>query len=286
MLRFIQMVMVLLALGLYASDSGFAQTPAQNVNPQEMTQSAEDPIEITALKSVEWLRDQRQYVAREDVVVTQGALTIRTDLLTADYKEGNQSSMQIYKLTATGNVRIESDGNIATGDEAVYDVETGLAVLTGKDLKITSPEQVVTAKERMEYAPQTRIAKAIGDALVIRGEDRLAAQTITAVFKDKSSSSATQSAQMGNLERLEAQGSVVITTPQEVLKGSKGIYSAATNKAELMGNVTITRGPNVLEGERAEIDLTTNVSRMFASDSQGGRVRGVFYPGSAPRQSP
>jgi len=287
-MRLVSMMMVALVWGVSVS---FAQTPSDvPINPpSQRSQGSEEPIEITALKSVEWLRDQKQYVAREDVVVRQGALTIQTDLLTADYKEGDQSSMQIYKLTATGHVRIENEGNIATGDVAIYDVETGVAQLTGQDLKITSPDQVVTAKERMEYAPRTRTAKAIGDAVVIRGEDRLAAQTIIAVFKDKSTAKTAQpgsSAPVGNLERLEAQGNVVITTPQEVLKGNRGVYNADTNKAELSGDVTITRGPNILEGERAEIDLSTNISRMFASDTSDGRVRGVFYPGSAPRQTP
>ena len=47
----------------------------------------------------------------------------------------------------------------------------------------------------------------------------------------------------------------------------------------------ITRGPNILEGDRADVNLTTNVSTMKGSPAAGGRVRGVFYPGSEDGQN-
>src|SRR5690606_17134882 len=85
-------------------------------------------------------------------------------------------------------------------------------------------------------------------------------------------------------QALEAENNVIITTPEEVLTGSRGTYRADTNIAQVSGSVKIRRGPNVLEGERAQVDLTTNVSTMFGGGGtitgSDGRVRGVFYPGS------
>lgn len=245
----------------------------------------EQPIEITASKSVEWLRGKNQYVARENVVVTQGNMTITTDLLTADYRDGATSSTEIWQITADGNVQIKDDANTAYGDKGVYDVINGVAVLTGNNLKLVSPDQTVTARDRMEYHSTERMAKAIGNAKVVRAKDTLTAQTITAYFKDGSNNApAAQKsgnpAGGGNLDKLVAEGSVVITTPTEILHGSKAVYRADTNTAELTGNVKIERGENVMEGERAEVNLNTNVSKMFASGKNGGRVRGVFFPGS------
>lgn len=250
------------------------------------TSNSGQPIEITATKSVEWLRNDKQYVARENVEAKQGTVTIKSNLMIADYKEGDKSSMQIWQLTASDNVTIISDGNTATGDKAVYNVDTGISTLTGGDLKIVSPDQTVTAKERMEYHATTRQAKAIGSAKVIRaGGDTLSANTITATFKDKAASAtpaATSTGPMGggNVDKIEADGNVVIVTPSEKLYGNRGIYKADTNTAELFGKVKIERGQNVLEGDRAEVNLTTNVSKMFGSEKSGGRVRGVFFPGN------
>lgn len=279
--------LLLTCSALLLSSAAFAQdapAPAANAN-------AGQPIEISATKTVEWLRNEKKYVARENVVVTQGGMTINTDLLTADYRETPQSATEIWQLTAEGNVIIKDDTNTAYGDLGVYDVTTGIATLTGQNLKLVSPDQTVTATERMEYYSNTRQAKAIGNAKVTRATDTLTADSITAFFKDGTAPKAPAPAAPsnaagplggggGNLDRLEADGRVVIITPTEKLYGNKGVYRAASNTAELIGKVKIERGENVLEGERAEVNLTTNVSKMFGSNKDGGRVRGVFFPGS------
>ncbi len=279
--------LLLTCSALLLSGAAFAQgapAPAANAN-------AGQPIEISATKTVEWLRNEKKYVARENVVVTQGAMTINTDLLTADYRETPQSATEIWQLTAEGNVQIKDETNTAYGDLGVYDVTTGVATLTGQNLKLVSPDQTVTATERMEYYSGTRQAKAIGNAKVTRAKDTLTADSITAFFKDETTPKTPAPAAVsnaagplggggGNLDRLEADGHVVIITPTEKLYGNKGIYRAASNTAELIGKVKIERGENVLEGERAEVNLTTNVSKMFGSNKDGGRVRGVFFPGS------
>lgn len=266
----------------------FALLMAHTAAAQDAAPSNTDqPIEITAGKAVEWLRNEKKYIARENVVVKQGNVTITSDLLTADYREGAQSGMEIWQLTAEGNVTIADDKNTAYGDVGVYDITTGIATLTGQNLRLVSPDQTVTASEKMEYFSNERKARAVGNAKVVRATDTLSANTMTAFFKDgaqsdaKAGSGNTPLGGGGNLERLEADGNVVIKTPDETLTGNRGIYKAATNTAELIGNVKVMREKNVLEGTRAEVNLTTNVSKMFADESKDGRVRGVFFPGSS-----
>lgn len=286
-----------LAIPAFAQTDLTAPVAASPANPAPVTPASansDQPIEITALKSVEWLRNDKKYIAREDVIIKQGDVTITSDIAIADYREGKASSMEIYQLTAEGNVTIDNGGNKASGDKAIYDVDSAVATLTGNNLRLVSPDQTVTATERMEYHPNARQAKAVGNAKVVRGQDTLSANTITATFKDKGASASTSApAGTGNLDRLDAEGNVVIVTPSETLRGQKGVYRADTNTAELTGNVKIERGPNILEGERAEVNLTTNVSKMFGSTSGDGRVRGLFFPGSekkpgtqAPSQAP
>jgi lipopolysaccharide export system protein LptA len=277
---------MILCLMCLVPSHGLAQTvPA----PAPAPASSNQPIEITATETVEWLRDQKQYIARKDVIVKQGAMEIHSDLLTADYREGAQSSTEIWQLTAEGNVQVKDETTTAYGDKGVYDVPKGVAVLTGGNLRLVSPDQTVTATERMEYYANERMAKAIGNATVVRAEDKLQANVLTAYFKDESAQpAATAKAKPaggplgggGNIDRLEADGNVVITTPTEKITGSKAVYRAATNTAEITGKVRLVRGENVLEGARAEVNLTTNVSKMFGSKTENGRVRGVFFPGS------
>ncbi|MFA5592866.1 MAG: LptA/OstA family protein [Micavibrio sp.] len=272
-----------------------AAAPAQ----AQIAGNQEEPIEITATGTVEWLRGKQQYVARRDVIVTQGTMQLYTDLLTADYREGAASSTEIWQLTAEGNVQVKDQSHTAYGDHGVYDVESGVATLTGDNLRLVSPDQTVTARDKMEYFANERKARAIGNAVVTRPNDTIRADTITAFFKadsggtlpnrsggggsgvgSNSRGGSSGGADSGNLNRLEAVGKVVITTPSEKLYGDRAVYKADTNMAEMTGNVRVERGPNVLEGVRAEVDLNTNISKMFGSGGEGGRVRGVFFPGS------
>lgn len=253
-----------------------------------MNPDRNEPLEITADQTLEWHRGNKQYIARGNVIVRQGNVTIMADTLTADYRETTGSAFEIYRLTADGNVRIVSQGNTATGQQATYDVDRSVAVMTGDNLSLHSPDQTVTAKESFEYWVAEGRLVGRGNARVTRMGDTLDADSISAVFEEHAGSSDAR-----QLKNLGADGHVKITTENEVLTGEKARYESSTNIAELTGNVKITRGPNVLEGQRAEVNLTTNVSKMHGGSVQGGdgRVRGVFYPGSeqknaAPQDNP
>lgn len=258
---------------LLFSLSAFAQETAS-----PLPAKSDEPLEITADKSLEWRRDQKQFVARVNTLAKQGPTSIASDALTADYRESEKSSMDIYKVTADGNVTINSQQSAATGQKAVYDLDKGYAEMTGDNLKLTSPDQTVTAHERFEYWVNEGRLVAVGNAKVVRLNDTLEADTVSAVFGEDAKGARV-------LKSLEATGNVVITTPTEVLTGAKATYSADTNLADLTGGAKIKRGPNILEGEKAQVNLTTNVSTMFGGGS-GGQVRGVFYPNSEKKPAP
>ncbi len=239
----------------------------------------DSPIEISADNSLEWLQEDQQYVANGKVIVTQDTSKIFCDKLVADYRTNDiTGNTEIWQLTAYDNVRLENDDSTVQGDKAVYNIDTGLSVITGNGVKLTTPEQTITASERMEYNVDKGIAKAIGNAKITRDTDTLGAKIITANFiKDKNGKQIFKTAHANN--------NVIIKTPDETITGSNGVYNAITNMAEIKGNVKIVRGPNTLEGARAEVNLTTNISKMFGEPNSGKRVKGVFFPSSKPKES-
>lgn len=262
----------IIAAILIGAGSAGAQTPVPGGS------NSDKPIEITASQALEWHRNDNKYIAKGAVQATQGDTSIFSDTLTADYREGKTSSMEIYRLTADANVRIQNPTTTLYGEKAVYEVDQAYAVMTGNNLKMESPEQIVTARDRMEYWSNKGEALAIGKAKVVRGEDTINADVIKAIFKETPTGR--------EIDTLHANGNVVIVTPTETLTGDNGIYYSATNKAEIKGNVKIVRGPNELEGDRGEVDLNTNISKIFGNAAAvgttgpaPGRVRGIFYPG-------
>ncbi|MEM7617859.1 MAG: LptA/OstA family protein [Pseudomonadota bacterium] len=240
--------------------------------------SQKDPIEITAEQSLEWKRNEKVFIARQNAKATQGDVSISAQTLTAHYRDQNGSGMEIYEMHAENDVVITSNQSKAFGQKAEYYVDEGKAVMIGDNLRMTSPDQNITARDRFEYWTNDGRVLAIGDATITRpkpdgGKDTLRADKIAALLTENANGERV-------LHSMEAIGNVVITTPTEVLTGAYGIYKADTNKAEVTGDVVIKRGPNILEGKKAEVDLTTNVSRMFGDEKTGGQVRGIFYPNS------
>ena len=242
------------------------------------------PVEITADKTLEWHRNDKQYIARGQAIAKQGVTEIHGEVLTADYRDQEEGSIDIWRLTAASDVQVVSSESTAYGDNLVYDIDKSVAVMKGDNLKMISPEHIVTAKDSFEYWVNQGILKAIGKAVALSGDDRLEGDVLTAIF--------TEDAQ-GNrvLKSLKADQNVVVKTPTETLIGDTGRYNAVTNKAVVEGNVKIVREKNVLEGVKAEVDLTTNISKMYGTTgsvqnssavepSGDGRVRGVFYPSS------
>ncbi|MGB4057735.1 MAG: LptA/OstA family protein, partial [Alphaproteobacteria bacterium] len=225
------------------------------------TTNSSQPLEITADGSLEWNRNEKLFIARNNALAKQGDTAIKAETLTAHYRDGEKGGMDIHHVNADGKVELRSKDSLATGQKADYDLDKAFAVMTGDNLKMTSPDQTVTAQDRFEYHVNEGKLLAIGGAKAIRknikGEtNTLEADTISAILKDDAKG-------QRKLETLEAIGNVTITTPTEKVMGQRGIYHAATNKATMTGGVTLHRGPNILQGERAEVDMTTNTSQLF-----------------------
>jgi lipopolysaccharide export system protein LptA len=258
-----------------------------------------DPIEILARNGIEWNRDAKQYIARGDARASQAGTTVEADVLTAYYREGTSSRTEIYRYQADGNVRIFTQTHRAVGDRAIFDIDTGVLVLTGKDLKLTTPGDIVTARDALEYWDRRQIAVARGDALVVTQDGRrMKGDLLTAHFMQNNTrgeSPAAQprppvrgapmptSAQPGGsqrLQRVEAFGDVHISTETDIAVGDRGVYNAETGIAVLAGNVKITRGQNQLNGDFAEVNTNTGVSRLLCQPGQASDncVRGLFVP--------
>ena len=149
-------------------------------------------------------------------------------------------------------------------------------LLTGRDLQFRSGQDLITARDSLEYWQEREVAVARGDAVATRERQKIRADTLTAFF-EKSKKGGTV------LSQVEADGNVVITTPEEVARGREGVYNAQKGTATLTGDVRITRGKNQLNGERAVVNLNTGVSRLLPAGKDGGRVKGLFTPGTVPQ---
>ena len=203
---------------------------------------------------------------------------------------------EVYRLQAEGNVHIFTQTDMAQGDLATYDIDQAVLVLTGRNLRLTTPNDVLTARDDLEYWSAQHMAVARGNAVVVTKDGRrLAADTLVAYTSAAPSNPpATQVAakpdpnadpltSSGKLEKVEAYGNVSIRTATDTVTGDRGVYVPATGIARVLDNVLITRGQNQLAGSEAVVNMKTGISRLLAGDS--GRVQGLLVPNDQTSQS-
>jgi lipopolysaccharide export system protein LptA len=106
-----------------------------------------------------------------------------------------------------------------------------------------------------------------GRAEVIQGQNRLRADAING------------SGVNSGIERIEASGNVYFVTPEQTIRGDRAVYTPGDNLVVITGDVIVTQGQNVMTGGRLTYNTETQAVTMAGgSGSNGGRIRGVFYP--------
>lgn len=242
------------------------------------------PVEVEADQSIELHEQQRAYVARGKAMAVRGTSRIAADVLVAYYRDMPTGGTEIYRMLAEGNVTVTTPTQQVFGERAVYDVDLQVAVMTGGNLKLITKTDVVTARDSLEYWERDRLAVARGDALSVRGVNRVAGDSLVALLRDAPGGGT-------EVERIDAEGNVVIVTQTDTVRGREAVYDVNRNVATVLGDVRATRGGTQVNGEAAEVNFTTGISRMLRT-TQGlpqasaapQRVRGLFVPGQQPGQ--
>lgn len=262
-----------------------------------------EPVHIEAEKGIEWRQKKKVYIARGNATVKRGDITIRAETLTAHYRSKKDQKKpgaaangkanpeakpkaksvgfagalggggaDVYKVTAAGNVRITQADKKIAGDFGVYNLDSGIFRLTGKHVSMATAKETITANQKIEYRTKQKMAIVVGNAIALKDGKKVRADRFTAFFANGKD---------GKLEiqRVIAEGNVVITTPTEVATADRGIYNHKSGIAQLVGSVKLTRGDNQLNGDRAEVNLKTGVSRLLATRGRDGRVRVLVVPG-------
>lgn len=264
------------------------------------------PIGIEADQGVEWQQSNHVYIARGNVKITRGDNTLYADTVYAYYrpvagaagttkatttpaapvkrnKDGTpapftQGSTQIYRIEADGHVRFATPTETAYGDHAVYDVDQAILVLTGKDLRLVTPRDTITARDSLEWYDQKQMGIARGNAVAVREGKRIRGDVLTALLEKTAN-------QGSHISRINANGNVVVTSLDQIARGDAGVYNLDTGIATLSGHVTLTRGDNELRGQYAVVDLNRNIGRLLSTPPDAKlvgthppRVEGLLVP--------
>jgi lipopolysaccharide export system protein LptA len=278
-------------------------------------------VEVTARGGFEWRENEQVVIATGDARAVRGDVTVLADRLIARYRKkgtgpngtvpapapagtttaataGSPDSggNEVYRLEAEQNVRIFTPTDYAQGDHAVYDIDQAVLLMTGHDLKLTTPQQVMTARDSMEYWSQRHVAVGRGHAVVVTSDGRrLAADVLVGYTADPNAPPTPQTVAAkptadagkpadplmasGKLKRVEAFGNVEVRTQTDIVRGDRGVYVPDTGIARVVGHVRITHGDNQINGPAADVNMKTGIAHLVSDTSQ--RVQGLLMPNNA-----
>jgi lipopolysaccharide export system protein LptA len=309
---------------------GAAASPAR---AQPIDLSNGGPVEVTARGGFEWRQDEQEVIATVDCRAVRGTVTVLADKMIAHYRKkgtgpGGAAGLaapapvaaaaaapnggtpdtgdnEVYRLEGEGHVRIVTPTDEAVGDKAVYDIDQAVLVLTGHALKLTTPQDVISARDSMEYWSQRHVAVGRGDAVVVTSDGRRVSADVLVAYTSDPNQPAPPGAKpvptpaaapgeaakpvdplvaaSGKLQRVEAYGNVTVRTQVDTVRGDRGVYVPDTGMARVIGHVRVTHGENQINGPAADVNMKTGIAHVISSPSQ--RVEGLIMPNSAQSQA-
>lgn len=153
------------------------------------------------------------------------------------------------------------------GAAALAQAQEPISALKGHDAN--APVDV--SAQRIEVHDRADRALFAGDVRVTQGSLTLDTERLTVAY---------ESAGGIQIERLDASGGVVVTSPSETARGDFGVYDLERKLITLVGNVILSRGGSRIAGSRLVIDLNSGRAVIDGGpagiNQSGGRVTGRF----------
>lgn len=158
-----------------------------------------------------------------------------------------------------------------------------------------SKEPIRIDANKLEVFDKEQKAVYSGDVVAVRGTAVTRSTVMTIFYESKraqgedgkkpaQNAAATQTAggatQDGALKRIEFTGPVTVVNGNQTMKADSMVYDAVTKIVTLRGNATVADGPNIQRGELMTYNTETGIANITGAPSTGGRVQGVFTPGS------
>jgi lipopolysaccharide export system protein LptA len=162
-------------------------------------------------------------------------------------------------------------------------------VSLGQSLDHDSSQPIEISADSLEVEQEQQVATFAGNVDAVQGDLVLSADQLRVHYEGKDSAVGIAAGSGNRIRRIDAEGSVIIASPEETAEGDQGTYDVRGKLVVLEGGVVLTRGENVVRGERLVMDLVSGKSRIVGAEttvadgdevSSGGRVRALFTPNS------
>lgn len=139
--------------------------------------------------------------------------------------------------------------------------------------------------DRLDVFDAEKRATFTGNVVAVQGETTMRCSALNVFYEQSATGGASGSAQPAggadgdnNIRKLDCQGPVTVVSKDQTATGQHAVFDRVSNTVTLTGNVVLSQDKNVQQCDRIVYSLNTSVANCIAKP--GGRVQGVFVPGS------
>jgi lipopolysaccharide export system protein LptA len=241
----------------------------------KFVKNSNNPLTIFSPTGIVCAHQDQTCTATGPVTATKEAMTLRCQRLVLTMKNGaNSLKNRIDKIEAFTHVVLtdSKEGLTATGNHALYDPQHEHIYLEGNPV-LTDKEMVLKGCATIIFKKNDGVALTKGRGTMIYKDKLLQADTFTVYVKTSVEGKIT-------LDRVKAEGHVILSTAQEIAKSDTGLYQVGLQLVELFGHVSLTRPEGQLQGTYARYDMVTGQSQLFNKTPAGKntRVQGILMP--------
>ena len=137
--------------------------------------------------------------------------------------------------------------------------------------------------DTLRYDDVKQLSIFTGNVVAIQNDTRLKSDKMIVYYTSQEDTQKSNSKQ--TVKKIDVEGNVFLTTPEETASGDRGNYDVEGEKIHLYDNVLLTRGTNTLKGRELVYDFASgksvisggNVATSGASKGKE-RVRALFVP--------
>ncbi len=142
----------------------------------------------------------------------------------------------------------------------------------------SADEPIVVEADKLEFDYEKNRLIYRGSVHVVQGDLELTSKHLIVTF-DRA-----DELQKAQLNRVVAQGDVVITQGERRASGERAVFDQASRQLILRGDPVLRDGPNEVQGDRLTVYL--DEGRSVVESSPKKRVSAVLFPGQVDGQAP
>jgi lipopolysaccharide export system protein LptA len=134
--------------------------------------------------------------------------------------------------------------------------------------------------DRMDAFNAKKMVVFSGNVVAVQGLRTIRAERLTIYYQDGKKSSAGDPVSddaYRRIERMEANGNVVITEGERTATGNEALFEQEARKVTMTGNAVLKEGENSIKGDRIVVFLEED--RGIVEGGENTRVKATIFPG-------